>query len=130
MTVCNLNQFRLSVLKDIEEIDEILRKYSDEKRNKSDGSNFENKVDRQRKAAKNELNDDIDDDEENRISDDDISIDEATIIEELVAIAVAEYTVDDLSSAGHQFHKMILSCSWKGFDCMSGLVTLKSEKLI
>ena len=116
--MCNLNQFRHSQLKNISEIRKILESYSDEKRNKSDGSSFENSIERQGNAFKKEFNDD--DDEDQDIDYDDIELDEDYIVEELVAIAASDYTQDELQYVGHQFKKTILSCSWRGFDCMTG----------
>jgi hypothetical protein len=119
VTVCNLNQFRLSRVKNITEIEAILRDFSDDKRNKSDGSSFENSVDTQSKAFKEEFNNDVDDDGKD-IDDDEISIDEGKVIEELVAKAASAVDEDELKNASHQFDDMILSCSWRGFDCLSG----------
>ncbi|CAB3990401.1 amiloride-sensitive sodium channel subunit gamma-2-like [Paramuricea clavata] len=122
VTVCNLNQFRLSKVQNLTKIEAILRDFSNNKRNKSDGSSFENSVEAQSKAFKEKFNNDIDDDGQN-IGDGQISVDEGKVIEELVAIAAAAVDEDELKNAGHQFHDMLLSCSWKGFDCKSGYFT-------
>ena len=103
----------------VSSINEILRKYSDEKRNKSDGSSFENSIEKQKSAFKKEFNDDTDDGEGD-ISHDDIDISEDVIIEELVAISAADYSVKELKEVGHQFRDTILSCTWRGFDCGKG----------
>ncbi|XP_028411254.1 amiloride-sensitive sodium channel subunit alpha-like isoform X2 [Dendronephthya gigantea] len=119
VTVCNLNQYRRSRIRNVSSIDEIIRMYSDAKRNKSDGSNFENSINKQKRAFKKEFNNDVDDDDEGDISDDNIEIDEDFIIEELVAIRSADYDLEDLKKAGHQFNT-ILSCTWRGFNCKEG----------
>mgnify|MGYP002803827811 FL=1 len=120
VTVCNLNQFRMREIKKVPDIGDILRDYFDDKRNKSDGSNFEMSVSKQTKAFKKEFNNDFDDGDGEDIDDSEISLDEDVVVDELIAIAASDYTHDELRQVGHQFHDMILSCSWKGFDCMSG----------
>jgi 3-dehydroquinate dehydratase len=116
VTVCNLNQFRMKGIKNLSEIDEIIELYLHVNRSKSDGSKFENSVEKQTKAFKNEFNADEDDD----IDDVDISLDEDVVVDELIAIAASQYTQEELMKVGHQFEDMILSCSWKGFDCLTG----------
>ena len=120
MTVCNFNQFRISKIKHLDEIHDILKSYKDDKRNKSDGSSFENAFDRQNKAFKKEFSNDFDDSDGEDINDDDIDLDEDVVIDELIAIAASSYNDTELMTAGHQFEDMILSCSWKGFNCLTG----------
>ncbi len=120
MTVCNLNQFRISKIKYLDEIHDTLEDYLADERNKSDGSNFENAFDSQNKAFKKKFIDDVDDSDGEDINDDDIDLDEDIVIDELIAIAASTYTESELMSVGHQFEDMILSCSWKGFNCLTG----------
>jgi hypothetical protein len=106
VTVCNLNQFRISEIKYLDEIHDILEDYLADERNKSDGSNFEIE--------------DVNDTHGEDINDDDIDLDEYVSFEELIYIAASTYTESELMPAGHQFEDMILSCSWKGFNCLTG----------
>ena len=115
MTVCNLNQFRYSKLREVEIIQEFLRSYSNKKRNKSDGSNFEESLNRLRKMLKKDLASDKDDDDL-----DVVEVDESLLLEQLVAITASFYNQTHLKQVGHQFKDMILSCSWKGVNCRTG----------
>lgn len=102
----------------IPEIQYLLRNYTSEKRNKSDGSNFEKSLDTRKNSFKKEFDNDLDDDE--NIDYDEITLDEDVVVEDLVAMEASYYDHEELQKVGHQFDETILSCSWKGFDCKSG----------
>ena len=120
VTVCNLNQFRISKIKYLDEIHDILEDYLADERNKSDGSNFESALDSQNKAFKKKFIDDVNDTHGEDINDDDIDHDEDVGFEGLIYIAASTYTESELMPVGHQFEDMILSCSWKRFNCLTG----------
>lgn len=117
MTICNLNQFRKKKIREVRAIFEILENYSDDRRNKSDGSSFESSVNKQGRALKKDFGSDFDADQQDL---DDIDVDEDVLIEQLVAIQASFYSESELKKAGHQMRDTILSCSWKGLDCRDG----------
>ena len=116
--MCNLNQFRRSKIKTIEHIRYLLSNFTNEKRNKSDGSTFEKNLDTRKNSIKKDFDDDFDDEE--GIDYDEISLDEDVVLQDLVVVEASFYTHDELKYVGHQFNDTILSCSWRGFDCKSG----------
>ena len=102
----------------IRDIQSLLLNYTSDKRNRSDGSNFEKSLDTRKNSIKKEFNDDIDGDE--NIDYDEITLDENVVVEDLVAIEASHYDHEELKKVGHQFNDTVLSCSWKGLDCRTG----------
>ena len=102
----------------IPDIHYLLLNYTSDKRNRSDGSNFEKSLDARKNSFKKEFDNDIDDNE--NINYDEITLDEDVVVENLVAIEASHYDHEKLQKVGHQFDDTVLSCSWKGFDCRTG----------
>ena len=115
VTVCNLNQFRKSKLPEVKLIRDILENYSNEGRNKSDNSSFEEAVEKLRKILISGLSRDNPDGDMG-----DVEVDDDVLIEKLVAITASFYNVTQLKEVGHQFNNTILSCSWNGANCLQG----------
>ena len=86
----------------------------------SNGSSLENSLEDQRKAAKKDFNADFPGSSMDEIPDNDLDIDDRILLQQVVSIEASNYEEKELKPVGHQFSKMILSCSWKGINCKSG----------
>ena len=128
--MCNLNQFRDSKVHEIENIQDVLKSFSSERRNKSDGSEFEGALEKLRKVLRKGLGKSYDDEDDNDgVGDgdddgdehlDDVEVDEDFLLEQHVAILASFHNTTQLKRVGHQFDDMILDCSWKGVNCRTG----------
>ena len=117
VTVCNLNQFRKSKIKDLPEIYEQLESYLNP--NRKESSDFDKKFSTQTNSFKKDasLNSDINDD---NTALDNVEIKDNYILGEIIAQATSDYEEDELMKVGHQFKNLLLECSWMGLDCKTG----------
>ena len=115
VTVCNLNQFRKSKLTEVKSIELSLEHYTNRRKNKSSNPEFEAALEKLRKILITDLSSDNPGEDIN-----DVDVGEGVLIEHLISLTASMSNVTQLEDVGHQFNDTILSCSWKGVDCLTG----------